>query len=157
DPLALTPKVAWLDHDADVLSAWDPVHFGMDETAKPVRLNLRERQMFLAGAPGTGKSSGQTVIVSHFANGPDAVLVLIDPNQVQFSPWKDRALAFATDDPVDAIGVLQLVRDEVKSRLAFLDSLPGVQRKLTPELSREHGLPLWLLAIDELAFHTSVV
>jgi DNA segregation ATPase FtsK/SpoIIIE-like protein len=38
----------------------------------------------------------------------------------------------------------------------LLRSLPGVVRKVTPDIAKEHGLPLWVLAIDELAFHTSV-
>jgi len=91
------------------------------------------------------------------AQSPDAHLVLIDPNEVQFGPWRDRALAYASDDPADALAALELVRDEIRARLALLRRLPGVVRKVTRHIAVEHRLPLWLLVVDELAFHTSVV
>jgi hypothetical protein len=157
DPLANTCDIPWADADADVLSMWDPIAVGIDEDNQPIRLSLVERGLLGAGEPGSGKSSMGAVVLAHAAKSPDAHLVLIDPNEVQFAPWRDRAIAFASDDPSDALEVLDLVRDEVRRRLALLRSLPGVVRKVTPEIAAEHGLPLWLLAIDELAFHTSVV
>jgi S-DNA-T family DNA segregation ATPase FtsK/SpoIIIE len=157
DPLATREDVPWADMHTDVLSMWDPINLGVDENGEPVRLSLVERGLLGAGEPGSGKSSLGTVILAHAAKSPDAHLVLIDPNRVQFSPWRDRALAFAADDPVDALAVLDLVRDEVSRRLALLESLPGVVRKVSRQVAREHQLPLWILAIDELAFHTSVV
>ncbi len=157
DPLTATADIAWADLDVDVLSMWHPVAVGVDEAAEPLRVSLVERGLIGAGEPGSGKSSLGNVIVSHAAKSPDAHLVLIDPNEVQFAPWRDRALAFASDDPGDALAVLDLVRDEVRRRLALLRTLPGVVRKVTRDVAAEHGLPLWLFAIDELAFHTSVV
>jgi S-DNA-T family DNA segregation ATPase FtsK/SpoIIIE len=157
DPLATSRDIAWADMHTDVLSMWNPINLGVDENGETVRLSLVERGLLGAGEPGSGKSSLGTVILAHAAKCPDAQLVLIDPNRVQFSPWRDRALAFASDDPVDALAALALVRDEVSRRLALLESLPGVVRKVTPEVAAEHDLPLWVLAIDELAFHTSVV
>ena len=32
--------VAWADRGADVLSIWDPVHFGLSELGAAVRLSL---------------------------------------------------------------------------------------------------------------------
>lgn len=157
DPLAASAMVRWRDQNTDVLSAWDPIHFGTDETGKPVRVSLVERSIFLAGEPGSGKSSGQQVILSHAAKSPDAHMVLIDPNRVQFSPWQDRALAFAADDPNEALDALELVRAEIARRAMLLDKLPGVTRKLTREVADGEGLPLWFLFIDELAYHTSVI
>jgi hypothetical protein len=157
DPLAASALVPWKDQHADVLSAWDPIHCGTDETGKPVRLSLVERSIFLAGEPGSGKSSGQQVILSHAAKSPDAHLVLIDPNRVQFSPWQDRALAFAADDPNEALEALELVRAEIARRAELMEKLPGVNRKLTREVADGEGLPLWFLFIDELAYHTSVI
>lgn len=157
DPLANSRDVPWPDQHKPALSMWDPVTVGVDEDGLPVRLSLRERGLLGGGEPGSGKSSMGSVIVAHAAKSPDAQLVLIDPNEVQFGPWRDRALAFAADDPADALDALALVRDEVSRRLSLLRSLPGVVRKVTPGLAAEHGLPVILLAIDELAFHTSVV
>jgi S-DNA-T family DNA segregation ATPase FtsK/SpoIIIE len=156
DPLAASADVTWADLALPVLSMWDPVAMGVDEYGQVVRLSLRERGILFAGEPGSGKSNQQNVIIAHAAKSPDAQLVLIDPNEVQFAPWQDRALAFATDDPGDALDALDLVRDEVRRRLALLRSLPGVVRKVTPDIAAEHGLPLLLVFIDELAFHTSV-
>ena len=88
---------------------------------------------------------------------PDAHLLLIDPNEVQLSPWRDRAIAYAADDPVEALDALELVRAEIRRRLGVLRTLPGVVRKVDRSVAVEHGFPLWVLVIDELAFHTSVV
>ncbi len=125
---------------------WDPVHLGTDEYGRDVRLSLVERSLFIGGEPGSGKSSLETVIASHGAKSPDCHLVLIDPNEVQFAPWEDRALAFAGAEPNDAIAALELVRDEIGRRRTLLRSLPGVQRKVTREIAAEHELPMWLLA-----------
>ena len=157
DPLGSVAEVAWLDADADALSMWDPVHLGTDEFGRDVRLSLTDRSLFIGGEPGSGKSSLETVIASHAAKSPDCHLVLIDPNEVQFAPWEDRALAFAGADPDDAIAALELVRDEIGRRRTLLRSLPGVQRKVTREIAAAHHLPVWLLQVDELAFFTSVV
>jgi S-DNA-T family DNA segregation ATPase FtsK/SpoIIIE len=156
DPLAASADVVWADLHASVLSMWDPVAMGVDEYGNVVRLSLRERGILFAGEPGSGKSNQQTIIIGHAWKSPDAQLVLIDPNEVQFAPWRHGALAFATDDPADALDAVDLVRDEVRRRLALLRSLPGVVRKVTPQICAEHDLPLLLLFIDELAFHTSV-
>jgi S-DNA-T family DNA segregation ATPase FtsK/SpoIIIE len=157
DPLAASANVAWLDQDADVASMWEPVHLGTAETGEPVRLSFVERSLIGGGEPGSGKSSLLNVAAAHAAKSPDAHLILIDPNEVQFGPWKDRALAYASDDPDDALEVLELVRAEIRRRLALLKTLPGVVRKVTRDIAAEHRLPLWVLIVDELAFHTSVV
>lgn len=157
DPLANSRDVPWADADKPTLSMWDPITIGVDEDGQAVKLSLRERGLLGGGEPGSGKSSMASVILAHAAKSPDAHLVLIDPNEVQFGPWRERALAFAADDPADALEALAMVRDEVSRRLSLLRSLPGVVRKVTPEVAAEYGLPVILLAIDELAFHTSVV
>jgi len=157
DAFAGGQTIPWADQDADVLSMWDPVHFGTDEQGQDVRVSLVERGILFGSEPGGGKSSAQQTIFSHAAKSPDAHLLLIDPNRVQAAPWRDRALAIAYNDPADALGVLELVRAEIDRRLELLELLPGVNRKITREIATDHGLPLWVLGIDELAFHTSVV
>src|SRR6185369_15145582 len=156
DPLAAAANVTWLDHDTEPLSTWDPIHLGVGETGEPIRLSLVERSLLVGGEPGSGKSSLLNLLACHAAKSPDAHLVLIDPNEVQFGPWRDRALVYASDDPVEALDVLEPVRAEIRRRLSLLRTLPGVVRKVTPEIAQDHGLPLWVLIIDELAFHTSV-
>lgn len=157
DPLTASANVTWLDHDADVLSMWDPVHLGTTETGESLRLSFVERSFLAGGEPGSGKSSVLNVVAAHAAKSPDAHLILIDPNEVQFGPWRDRALAYASDDPAEALAVLEMVREQIRHRLALLRTLPGVARKVTREIAAEHGLALLVLIIDELAFHTSVV
>lgn len=157
DPLASTANVSWLGHNTDTLSMWDRVHLGTTETGEPLWLSLVERSLLAGGEPGSGKSSLLNVVATHAAKSPDAHLVLIDPNEVQFGPWRHRALAYASDDPVEALDVLELVRAEIRRRLNLLKTLPGVVRKVTHDIATTHGLPLWVLIIDELAFHTSVV
>jgi DNA segregation ATPase FtsK/SpoIIIE-like protein len=112
--------------------------------------------LLVGGEPGSGKSSLLNIVAAHAAQSPDAHLLLIDPNEVQFGPWRDRALAYASDDPVEALDLLELVRTEIRRRLALLRTLPGVVRKVTPDVATTHALALWVLIIDELAFHTSV-
>ncbi len=157
DPLAATANIEWEGTRSDQLSMWDEVHFGTDENGEPVRQSLVERSLFFAGEPGSGKSSGMQVVTCHAAKSPDAEILAIDPNRVQFSPWSDRALAVAYDDMGDAIDVLDQVREEGARRLALLEKLPGVHRKLTREIAEGEGIPLWVLFIDELAYHTSVI
>jgi S-DNA-T family DNA segregation ATPase FtsK/SpoIIIE len=157
DPLAATADIPWADQNAEQLSAWDPIHFGMDEHGRPVRVSMVERSILLAGEPGSGKSSGEQTILCHVAKSPDAHMVLIDPNRVQFSPWKDRALVFAADDPAEALTALELVQEEIGRRARLLERLPGVVRKLNRKISETEGLPLWFVFIDELAYHTSVI
>jgi S-DNA-T family DNA segregation ATPase FtsK/SpoIIIE len=157
DPLAATANIEWEGTTADQLSMWDAVHFGTDENGETVRQSLVERSLFLAGEPGSGKSAGMQVVTCHAAKSPDAEILAIDPNRVQFSPWTDRALAVAYDDMDDAIDVLDMVREEGARRLELLEKLPGVHRKLTREIAEGEGIPLWVLLIDELAYHTSVV
>jgi DNA segregation ATPase FtsK/SpoIIIE-like protein len=139
-----------------VLSAWDPVHFGVSELGRPVVLSTVERAILAAGNRGAGKSNFLNVLLAHFAKCPDAQLLLIDANRVQMAPWRDRALAFADHDPDSAIEVVELARTEMDRRLAFMESLPGAPVAITRALSREHDLPVWWLFVDELAYHVSV-
>jgi S-DNA-T family DNA segregation ATPase FtsK/SpoIIIE len=148
--------VAWADQDKETLSIWEPVHWGVSEMGVPVRLSLVERAVLIGGNRGAGKSSGINVLVAHAAKSPDVELLLIDANKVQLSPWRDRALVFADHSPDDAIDVVRLWRDEIDRRLDLLTSLPGIPLALTRDISAAHNLPVWLLVIDELAYHMSV-
>jgi len=46
--------VPWADVDLDVLSIWDPVHWGVSELGDPVRLSLVERVVLIGGNRGAG-------------------------------------------------------------------------------------------------------
>lgn len=153
DPFARVGLVPWQDRDVEQMSMFDPVHLGIGEDGKPIRLTLVERSLLLAGLPGVGKSSAVQVIVSHAAKSPDAVLVLVDPKRVELSHWQDRAWLYAGPDMAEALDVVQQVHAEMERRLSWLETAPGVQRKIT----RETGIPLLLFVVDELAYHLSVV
>ena len=155
DPLARVGDVEWLSVDDGALSMWDPIHLGTTEGGVPLWTSLVERSVLVGGMPRSGKSNFLRIIATHAAKSPDVEMLLIDPNRVQFSPWRDRALAFADNDPVAACAVLEQVAVEIDRRLDLLTTLPGVPDKVTPEIGREYGMPPWLLMIDELAYHTA--
>lgn len=156
DPLADTPRVAWLDQDRPTLSLWDPIHIGTTELGAALRLALAGRGVLAGGLMDSGKSSLLNLIVSTAAKSPGE-LYLIDPQGVQFGPWRHRATMYAQQDPGDALDVLEAVQVEIDRRLALMESLPGVVRKVTPAIAAEHGLHPFVLAIDELAYHTATV
>jgi S-DNA-T family DNA segregation ATPase FtsK/SpoIIIE len=155
DPLTVA-TVAWADQHAAQLSIWDPVHFGVCEQGLPVRVSLVERAVLMGGARGAGKSGGLAAFVGHAAKSPDVHLLLIDANKVQLGPWAKRALVFADHRVDDAVDVVRMWRDEIDKRLSFLAGLPGMPLALTRQIGQTYGLPMWLLVVDELAYHTSV-
>jgi S-DNA-T family DNA segregation ATPase FtsK/SpoIIIE len=156
DTLTHSQPVQWLHDQAEVLSMWDPIHFGVDELGEPVYLNLAEMAVLIGGGRGRGKSSALNVFLAHASKCPDAELLLIDANRVQLAPWRDRARCFAAADPDEAIAVLVEAQTELDRRLEVLESLPGVELGVTREVSLDHGMPMWLLVVDELAYHCSV-
>jgi hypothetical protein len=156
DPLAGTARVAWLDQDRPTLSLWDPIHIGTTELGEALRLPLVDRGVLAGGLMNSGKSSLLNLIVSTAAKSP-AELYLIDPQGVQLGPWRRRATMYAQQDPGEALAVLEAVQAEIDRRLALMESLPGVVRKVTPAIAAEHGLHPFVLAIDELAYHTATV
>jgi S-DNA-T family DNA segregation ATPase FtsK/SpoIIIE len=155
DPLASVGDVAWEGLGAESLSMWDLVHLGVTETGEPVRVSFVERSLLVGGWPGAGKSTFLRLIAAHAAKSPDAQLVVIDPNRVQFSPWRERALVYAAQDQDDALEALGVVLDELDRRLDILESLPGHPEKITREISEANGLPLMVVMIDEIAYHTA--
>lgn len=157
DPLGTVGDILWAGHDhRGGLSIWDPIHLGRTEIGDDLVVSAVERSLLVGGIPGSGKSTLLRLVAAHAALSPDAELLLIDPNQVQFAPWRGRALAYASQDQDEALGVLMTVRLEIDRRLDLLAGLPGAPDKVTRELASAHGLPLWVLMIDELAYHTSV-
>lgn len=156
DPLTAVAMVEWLDQDKPALSLWDPMHLGMTELGRPLWLPLVGRGVIAGGIMDSGKSSLLNLIVSTAAKSP-APLYLIDPQGVQFGPWRARAAMYAQKDPDEALAVLEAVQVEIDDRLAAMEALPGVVRKLTPDVADLLGLHPFVLAIDELAYHTATV
>jgi len=65
------------------LSIWDPVHLGIDEHGKHVCVGLAERNLAIAGEPGSGKSVALNLIAGHAVLFLDCQLVLVDGKRVE--------------------------------------------------------------------------
>src|SRR5262245_10039263 len=107
----------------DELSIWRPVHLGIDESGQPVRLDLAERMVLLAGEPGAGKSGALNLIVGHAALSKDCRLVLVDGKQVELGAWRTCADEFVGPDIDRANKILTGLRQEMNERYdALLDA-----------------------------------
>jgi len=133
------------------VSMYDPVHLGIDEAGRPVRVVLAERNGLLGGEPGGGKSSALNTIVAHAALSRDCRLVLIDGKQVEFGLWREVADEFVGPDPAAAISCLHRLQTDMDARYDGL--LSAGLRKITPG----SGVPLVMLAIDEVAYFSATV
>jgi DNA segregation ATPase FtsK/SpoIIIE-like protein len=147
DPLASTRSVAWPHKDAEALSLWEPVPVGIDELGQVVSIELVERNILLGGEPGAGKSAALSLLVASAALDPRCRLWLLDGKLVELSAWAPCAQRLAGQDIDAAIGLLRAVRGEMEERYRTL--LARGARKITPG----DGLPLQLVACDELAFY----
>jgi S-DNA-T family DNA segregation ATPase FtsK/SpoIIIE len=137
--------------DTATLSAWDPVHLGVDEAGRAVRVGLAERNLLIGGEPGAGKSVALNLIVGHGALCMDCDLVLIDGKRVELGLWADCARDFIGPSIVDAIDVLRRLQSEMDNRYDAL--LSRGQRKIT----RTSGVRVVLVVIDELACFSATI
>jgi hypothetical protein len=142
--LATTP---WPHAVAQRLSLWAPVPFGVDELGKIVSVGLPERNVLLGGEPGAGKSAALSLLVATAALDPDCRLWLLDGKLVELSVWAPCAQRLAGPDVGEAIELLRELRQVMEQR--YRELLAGGRRKVAPE----DGLPLHLVACDELAFY----
>lgn len=133
------------------LSIWEPVFLGVDETGKPVRVGLAERNLLLGGEPGAGKSVALNLIVAHAALSLECRLVLVDGKRVELGLWRSCAEAFIGPSIVDAIDALRRLQSQMDSRYDVL--LAAGRRKVT----RDTGVPVVLVVIDELAYFSATI
>src|SRR5439155_18510561 len=150
DPLAELAAAAWPQLDAEELSLWDPIPVGVDEDGETVLMSLPERNVLLGGEPGAGKSAALSLVIARAALDPTANVWLLDGKLVELAAWGPCAQRVAGSDVGEAIDLLREVRREMEARYRRL--LADGKRKV----SRDDGLPLHLVAIDELAFYLSV-
>ena len=132
---------------AAALSLWEPVPVGVDELGQVVSIELVERNILLGGEPGAGKSAALSLVVASAALDPSVRLWLLDGKLVELSAWAPCARRLAGPDVGDAIELLRELREEMEQR--YRDLLASGARKITPG----DGLPLHLVACDELAFY----
>ena len=147
DPLAGTSSVPWPHASAEALSLWEPVPVGVDELGQVVSIELVERNLLMGGEPGAGKSAALSLVVASAALDPSVRLWLLDGKLVELSAWAPCARRLAGPDVGDAIELLREVRAEMEQR--YRDLLASGARKIT----QGDGLPLHLVACDELAFY----
>ena len=147
DPLAGLASVPWPNRGADELSLWEPIAVGVDELGETVTMALPERNVLMGGEPGAGKSAALSILVATAALDPSVRLWLLDGKLVELSVWAPCAQRLAGPDVDEAIELLRELRDEMEARYRQL--LARGRRKV----AREDGLPLHLVACDELAFY----
>jgi hypothetical protein len=149
DPLHGAPPLTWPWLDAAQCSLWQPIPVGVDEDGHWVTVTLPERHVLLGGESGAGKSGGLALLLATAALDPSVKLVLLDGKLVELACWAGIADRSVGPDLAEAVAVLQEVQGELDRRLVTL--LANRRRKLTPTL----GLPLLLVAIDELALYVA--
>jgi S-DNA-T family DNA segregation ATPase FtsK/SpoIIIE len=139
------------ESSAGVLSIWDEVHLGVDESGRPVRVGLAERNLLIGGEPGSGKSVALNLIVAHAALSTDCRLVLVDGKRVELGLWRSCAQAFLGPSIGDAITTLRQLQSDMDTRYDAL--LSAGRRKVT----RDSEVDVVLVVIDELAYFSATV
>jgi hypothetical protein len=147
EPFADTAATPWPHASAESLSLWEPVPVGVDELGHTVAIGLPERNILLGGEPGAGKSAALSLLVATAALDPSCGLWLLDGKLVELSVWAPCAQRLAGPDVGEAIELLRELRSEMERR--YRELLAAGRRKVAPE----DGLPLHLVACDELAFY----
>jgi FtsK/SpoIIIE family len=146
DPLAGSAP-PWPHLAADRLSLWDPIPVGVDENGEQVEISLPERNVLLGGEPGAGKSASLSLLVATAALDPTVRLHLFDGKLVELAAWAGCADSTVGTDTAVANKVLRELQLEMEQR--YLTLLANRARKVT----REGGLPLHVLVVDELAHY----
>ena len=132
-------------------SIWEPIHLGIGEDGRPIRVPLIYRNMLLAGEPGAGKSVGLNNIVAHAALSTDCRLWCFDGKIVELGLWRSCAERFVANSLDDAIQALLDLQSEMDSRYAVLDE----QRRRKIVVS-DGFLPI-VVVLDELAYFAATV
>jgi DNA segregation ATPase FtsK/SpoIIIE-like protein len=87
------------------------------------------------------------VVLASAALDPTVKLWLLDGKRVELAAWQPSAERLAGPNLDDAIALLEAVREEMEAR--YRELLATGARKIT----RDAGLPLHVVACDELAFY----
>ena len=151
-----------------------PMAFGKDAIGNPVIRDLAKMpHLLVGGATGQGKSVFENVMLASLlmSRTPyEMRLIMIDPKQVEFTPYADtpHLLAPVIDDSRKAVGVFEWLIEEMENRYTLLKNA-GVRKiseynelkektrveKLTaagmdPDEEPNH-LPFIVCIVDELA------
>lgn len=154
DPLGVSQPVAWpwmakatgSNSVSSSVSIWDPIPVGVDELGEVVTISLPERNVLVAGEPGSGKSVSTSMLVAAAALDPGCDLYLFDGKQVELSVWAPCASVFVGPSHAQAISTLETLQREMDRRYSVL--LAGGARKL----SRDGEMRPVVVVFDELAY-----
>jgi len=139
---------SWPLADVDgPLSLWGAVPVGVDELGNTVAVSLPERNLLIGGEPGAGKSAAMGPVVATAAMDPSVRLWLLDGKLVELAAWELCAERVVGADVGEAIALLEQVQRVMEER--YRELLARSQRKI----GAEDGLPLHVIACDELAFY----
>ena len=147
DPLAGVASVPWPHRDAAELSLWEPIPVGVDELGATVTVALPERNVLLGGEPGAGKSAALSLLVATAA---------LDPARARVAARRQARGAVGVGSVrAAARGPGHRRGDRAAARAARRDgaALSRAARARSAQGRREDGLPLHLVACDELAFY----
>jgi hypothetical protein len=150
DSLGQRSPLPWPWKEAQGLSLWSQIPVGVDENGQTVWLSLPERNVLIGGEPGAGKSAALSQLIAAAALDPTVKLWLLDGKMVELAAWAPVAERSAGIDPEGALDVMRTLRAEMDQRYRAL--LTRRLRKVT----REDGLPLHVVACDELAFYVTL-
>lgn len=147
DPLATPEPLVWPLVEAQRWSLWDPVPVGIDEDGNTVSVSLPEHNVLLGGEPGAGKSAALSLLLGAAALDPSVTLWLLDGKRVELAAWAPCATRLVGPDLLEAVEVLDYLRQEMDLRYAQL--LAWGRRKVEPD----DGLGLHVVVIDELVLY----
>lgn len=152
-PAAASHPITELDPAAR-LSIWDGVHLGEDDNGRPVDLRLAGRAgIFMAGAPGSGKSNAVAAVTCTVVAAHDAELWTIDGAGRELAMFDPVARYSSRFDMDDAIDLLSLLKDEMIRRSEILAGL-GVT-EFTKEIAQAHGIKAIFYVIGEVSHYTA--
>lgn len=139
----------WADEEGP-WAFWQRIPVGVDELGRVVTVRLPERNLLLGGEPGAGKSAAMSLVLAAAAMDPTVRLWLLDGKRVELAAWEPCAERVVGADIDAVIALLEAVQSEMEDR--YRDLLAAGARKVT----ERQGLPLHVVACDELAFYLTV-
>jgi S-DNA-T family DNA segregation ATPase FtsK/SpoIIIE len=117
DPFDHMDGYVWPTLHAERTNVREHMPAGFDEYGRLVKARLLSRNLIVAGAPDSGKSSFLRLPAAYTALDPNARMWLMDGKSVEFEAWKTCAHAFVSGpDLKGAVEMLTLLRDEMEAR-----------------------------------------
>lgn len=136
------------------LSLWDGIHFGEDDSDRPVILRLLGRSgIFIAGAPGSGKSNAVAAITCTVISAHDTELWTIDGAGRELAMFDPVARYSSRFDIDEAIDMLSLLRDEMIRRSEILAQIG--ETEFTKQLAHEYGIKAIAYVIGEVSHYSA--